>query len=137
MEAGTPGDHRMSMINLLVPKILIHLTSSPVCLSAEVLEITSFPNRNFVVKIRARLQKKCNFQIRLYYNDGHYDYSYQLFNRGTIARWDNKEDFPNLSTFPHHFHTENGTVLESLLSGDPLQDFPVVLREIERIIALF
>lgn len=126
----------MSMINLIVSEILIHLTNSPVCLVAEVLEITPFPNRNFVIKIRARLKKECNLQIRLYYNDGHYDYSYQLYNLGTIARWDNKEDFPHLSTFPHHYHTETGAVLESSLSGDPLQDFPIVLREIERIIAL-
>lgn len=126
----------MSVKNLLVSEILVQLTNSTVCLSAEVLEITSLPNGNFVIKIRARLQKRYQFQVRLYYNNGHYDYSYQLYNHGTIARWDNKEDFPHLPTFPHHFHTETGAVFESLLSGDPLQDFPVVLREVERIITL-
>lgn len=47
-----------------------------------------------------------------------------------------KEDFPHLSSYPHHYHDINGAVLESCLSGDPFQDFPIVLREIERIIAL-
>ena len=126
----------MSIINILISEILVQLTNSPVCFSTEVTEITSFPKGNFVIKVRARLQKKCKFQIRLYYNEGHYDYSYQLYNRGTIARWDNKEDFPNIATFPHHFHTKSGAVLESLLSGDPLRDFPFVLLEIERIITL-
>jgi len=124
------------MMNLLMSEILVQLTNSPACLSAEVLEITSLPNGNFVIKIRARLQKRCNFQVRLYYNNGHYDYSYQLYNQGTIARWDNKEDFPHLPGFPHHFHTENGAVIESSLSGDPLRDFAAVLREVERSIAL-
>lgn len=126
----------MSLMNLLVSEILVQLTNSAACLSAEVLELTTLPNGNFVIKIRARLQKSCYFQVRLYYNNGYHDYSYQLYNQGTIARWDNKEDFPHLPTFPHHFHTETGAVIESLLSGDPLRDFPFVLREVERIIAL-
>ncbi|MDZ7342597.1 MAG: DUF6516 family protein [candidate division KSB1 bacterium] len=126
----------MSLMDRLLSEILVQLTDSPACLSAEVIELTTLPNGNFVIKIRARLKKSCHFQVRLYYSNGHYDYSYQLYNQGTIARWDNKEDFPHLPTFPHHFHTENGAVIESLLSGDPLRDFPVVLREVERIIAL-
>ena len=126
----------MSSLDMLLSKIIIHLNNSPNCLSVEITESTIFPNSNFVIKIRAKLIKKCILQVRIYHNKGHYDYSYQLYNGGTIARWDNKEDFPELSTFPHHFHSKEGIVKESNLQGDPLKDFPLILHEIEKIVAL-
>lgn len=48
-----------------------------------------------------------------------------------LVRWDNKEHFPTLSTYPHHFHSLSGQVLESYLTGLPNEDLPVVLREVE------
>jgi hypothetical protein len=90
----------MSMINLIVSATLIDLISSPVCLAAEVIEITPFPNGNFVIKIRARLKKECNLQIRLYFNDGHYDYSYQLYTHGKMQDGITKKIFLIYLLFP-------------------------------------
>ncbi len=61
-------------------------------------------------------------------------YAYQLFSHsGTLLRWDNAPHHPHLETsFPHHFHDEQGRITPSVLQGDPLQDLPVVLTEIDR-----
>lgn len=48
----------------------------------------------------------------------------------SFLRWDNKEEFRHLATYPHHHHDEQGDVKPSALSGDPLRDIEVVLREV-------
>ena len=42
-------------------------------------------------------------------------------------RWDNKEHFPSIATFPHHFHNHSGLVEGSPLTGDIDHDLPIVL----------
>jgi len=124
----------MPEMNKLLSDVILMLNNSVVCLSSEVRETNIFPDGNFIVKIRAKLRQDCQLQIRFYYNQGHYDYSYQLYEGNMIARWDNAEHFPHLNTFPHHFHSKDGKITESPLSGDPFHDFPIVLREIEQIV---
>lgn len=52
-------------------------------------------------------------------------YSYHWERRaqtGEIFRYDNAPDFPNIKTFPHHFHfkTENN-IIESYIPENPLK----------------
>lgn len=57
--------------------------------------------------------------------------TYQLLRANQpYLRWDNKEHFPDISTFPHHFHAPTGEVQPSPLSGDPIADLPKVLESL-------
>lgn len=47
-----------------------------------------------------------------------------------MLRWDNKEEFPHLSTYPHHHHDEDGHVTESPLTGTPERDIMLALQVI-------
>ena len=42
-------------------------------------------------------------------------------------RWDHKEDFPEIASYPHHFHSTAGEVRASPLTGDVVHDLPIVL----------
>ena len=68
--------------------------------------------------------------MRIYYNHGHIDYAYQLFADVPILRWDNKEEFRHLETYPHHHHDEQGNVTPSHLTGDLLKDIEIVLQDV-------
>jgi hypothetical protein len=104
------------------------LQGSPLCTSVRVVETHQFSDRQFALKVRAELARGGALQVRLYYNDQHIDYAYQLFQADQpVLRWDNKEHFPDLVTQPHHFHAETGSVTDSTLNGDPGHDLPLVL----------
>ncbi len=108
--------------------VITTLQGSPLCSAARVIETHQFSERQFALKARADLVRGGVLQVRLYYNDRHVDYAYQLF-RGDqpVLRWDNKEHFPDISTQPHHFHTHLGSVTDSFLNSDPIHDLPLVL----------
>lgn len=108
------------------------LQGHPLCKSARIVEIRDLSPQQFFFKIRASLGGNRQFQARIYYNKGHVDYAYQLFTDNPILRWDNKEEFPHLSTYPHHHHDAEGHVFPSPLTGNPIQDLRHVLVEIER-----
>lgn len=81
------------------------------------------------MKVRADLTSGHVLQVRLYRNGEHTDYAYQLFQTDTpVLRWDNKEHFPSISSFPHHFHNASGLVEFSPLTGDPAHDLPFLLN---------
>jgi len=63
------------------------------------------------------------------------DYAYQLFTAVPLLRWDNKEEFRHLRTYPHHHHDEQGNVKPSPLAGDPIEDIKVVLQEVSAFLA--
>jgi len=107
----------------------------PLCISARIVELREFTPQQFFFKIRARLARNRRLQARIYYNKGHVDYAYQLFAHYPLLRWDNKEEFPHLSTHPHHHHDAAGDVYPSPLVGDPVQDVNYVLEEIARFLA--
>jgi hypothetical protein len=116
----TPAD----TLNLVITT----LQGSPLCSTARVLETQQFSEQRFALKARADLVRGGVLQVRLYYNDRHVDYAYQLFRADQpLLRWDNKEHFPDLATRPHHFHTAAGSVTDSDLNGDPAHDLPLVL----------
>lgn len=104
------------------------LQTSPLCEYVRIVETHPFSKDQFALKVRARLIEGSMFQVHLYYNQDHIDYAYQLVqNEEPVLRWDNKEHFPTLSSYPHHFHTASGLVEGSPLIGNPIYDLPFVL----------
>ncbi|HRJ40812.1 MAG: hypothetical protein KJZ86_08360 [Caldilineaceae bacterium] len=122
----------MSKLTALADSITRHLQSHSLCSEIRVIETKEFSSDRFRLKIRTYLPKGYNLQISLYVNFGHIDYSYQMFSDRSLLRWDNKEEYRNLNTFPHHHHQIDGSVVSSPLMGIPMQDLPVVLHFIER-----
>lgn len=101
-------------------------------LHVHILSTEQFSITQFAVKVRAELTNDDILQVRIYYNEGHIDYAYQVIRANApLVRWDNKEHFTALSTYPHHFHSQSGQVLESDLTGFPIDDLPAVLHKIE------
>ena len=124
----------MSLASLLATMVAIIQVHS-VCENVSVMETVSFSADPFFIKIRADLTGQYKLQVRVYYNQGHVDYAYQLFAHVPILRWDNKEEFRSLSTYPHHYHDEYGGVKTSPLSGLPDKDLQVVLHEVATFIS--
>ena len=106
------------------------LQAHPLCKDVSVVETKEFSPDQFFFKIRTRLTEEHKLQVRIYYNRGHIDYAYQLFTAVPLLRWDNKEEFQHLKTYPHHHHDEQGNVKPSPLVGDPVRDLQVVLQEV-------
>jgi hypothetical protein len=106
-----------------------------ICQRANVMETKEFSFDQFFFKIRADFTGGNNFQARIYYNQEHIDYAYQLFTHVPLLRRDNKEEFQNLVTYPHHQHDDQGNVKSSSLTGDPVYDIDVVLHEISAFIS--
>lgn len=97
----------------------------------QVLETETFSQDQFAVKVRATLADGSTLQVRLYANQDHIDYAYQLIeNNQPILRWDNKEHFTNINSSPHHFHTSNGEVKASPLNGEIADDLLFVLNHL-------
>ena len=120
----------MTSLPALLGALVAHLQSHPVCERVMVIETKSFSPDQFFFKIRANLIENHKFQVRIYYNHGHIDYAYQLFTNVPLLRWDNKEEFHHLDTYPHHHHDELGNIKPSSLSGNPLTDIEIVLQEV-------
>jgi len=74
------------------------LQAHPLCSHVNVIETQEFSPEQFFFKIRASLPKKYKLQVRVYFNQDHIDYAYQLFTDGPLLRWDNKEEFVHLVT---------------------------------------
>jgi hypothetical protein len=123
----------MSGLSKLLAETVSLLNESGFCDNTQILETSSFSTQQFAFKIRAAIFSILNLQIRVYYNRGHYDYSYQIFDTQPICRWDNAEHFPELTTFPHHFHAIDGKVVESSLIGNPVDDLRYVLSDVRQL----
>ncbi|MFZ1471389.1 MAG: DUF6516 family protein [Anaerolineae bacterium] len=91
-------------------------------------ETKEFAPDQFLFKIRAEFTGKTSLQVRVYYNRGHVDYAYQLFADVPLLRWDNKEEFRSVATYPHHHHDELGNIHASPLVGEPVTDIRIVLE---------
>jgi hypothetical protein len=116
-----------SLLDLVVTTLRTDLR----CESIVDVETHEFSGDQFSIKVRAQVQEGHFFQVYIYYNRGHYDYSYQLFADRPLTRWDNKEDCPGLENFPHHRHLPDATIVASSLRGDPAADLPIVIQEIQ------
>jgi hypothetical protein len=95
-----------------------------------IVETQQFSDVQFAFKVRAELFTGDTLQVRLYCNRSHTDYAYHFIHGDQAFRWDNKEHFSTLATHPHHFHAASGQVEPSPLTGDPVQDLPLVLQAI-------
>lgn len=120
------------MISLpsLLSALVTTLQAHPLCQKVSVIETTEFSNDQFFLKVSTDLIGKYKLQARIYYNRGHVDYAYQLFTDGPLLRWDNKEEFNYLDTYPHHYHDEQGNVYSSPLVGDTIKNIEIVLNEV-------
>jgi hypothetical protein len=123
-----------------LPAILGALTailqSHPLCERTEIVETREFSPDQFYFKVRSELPHGFKFQARVYSNASRVDYAYQLFKEDQpLLRWDNKEEFRSLKTYPHHHHDERGNILPSSLTGNPQADIALVFREIEKFLA--
>jgi hypothetical protein len=108
------------------------LQSHSLCERTAILETREFSPDQYYFKVRTDLPREYRLQVRVYFNQGHVDYAYQLFKEGTpILRWDNKEEFRTLKTYPHHYHDDQGNIQPSPLKGEPQADIALVLRAIE------
>lgn len=119
----------------LLAGLVAILQAHPLCKTVELRETQEFSSDQFFLKIRADLPKENKFQVRVYFNRGHLDYAYQLFRDVPLLRWDNKEEFRFLETYPHHHHDALGVVHPSPLVGDPLKDLGYVLEKVSAFIA--
>ena len=115
-----------SVLGALVTVLQAH----PLCQKVSVTETEEFSADQFFFKVRADLVEERTLQVRIYYNQGHVDYAYQLFTDVPLLRWDNKEEFSHLATYPHHHHDEQGNVKPSPLIGEPTKDIEIVLHEV-------
>ncbi len=120
----------MTSLPSILGAVMAILESQPLCKRVTVVETKAFSPDQFFFKVRAELPEGYKLQARLYYNLGHLDYAYQLFTDVPLLRWDNKEEFHHLETYPHHHHDEQGKVQPSLLTGDVVRDIVVVLQEV-------
>ena len=125
----------MTSLSSFLGTLMATLQSHPICERASVLETKVFSSDQFFLKVRAELTGENKLQLRIYYNQGHIDYAYQLFADVPILRWDNKEEFRHLETYPHHHHDEQGNVKPSRLTGDPLRDIEIVLQDVSRFLS--
>lgn len=127
----------MTILPAMLGVMMAILQAHPLCKRTEILETGEFSTDQFHFKVRSELPREFRLQVRVYFNHGHVDYAFQLFNRGIpVLRWDNKEEFRTLKTFPHHFHDNHGNVLASPLTGNPRDDVVLVLGEIEKFLAI-
>lgn len=94
----------------------------PACKRMGEIETREFAADQFIFKIRAEFAHNTSFQARIYFNRGHIDYAYQLFSDVPLLRWDNKEEFRSIATYPHHYHDATGNITSSPLTGDPTAD---------------
>ena len=105
------------------------LQKSTLVVNVRVLETFQFSESQFAFKVRSELVSGNVLQVRLYRNGEHNDYAFQLFrDDAPLIRWDNKEHFRSISSYPHHFHSISGQVESSSLTGDLTLDLPVVLN---------
>ena len=123
----------MKSLPALLGALTAILQSHHLCERTTIVETREFSSDRFYFKVRAELPRGYRIQARVYSNLDHIDYAYQLFKEeAPILRWDNKEEFRTLKTYPHHHHDDRGNIQTSPLAGDPLADMVVVLREVEK-----
>lgn len=86
---------------------------------------------NLMTKWRIQLQG--GYVLDIYFNAGNGRYSYTLSQgESRVLGWDNAPHHRSQPNFPHHFHNEDGSVIPSMLNGDPENDLEIVRVEIER-----
>ncbi len=123
----------MTTLAELLSYVVTALQESDSCREVRVVETHSFSARQFAFKVRAAMITGETLQVRIYHNGSYIDYSYQLLRDSEhIMRWDNKEHFPAIDSYPHHIHTITGEVIASTLTGELEHDLSFVLSTLSR-----
>lgn len=117
----------------LLDELLLLMRSTSEIKNIQVLENISVDDETFTFKVRATLEPEF-FQIRLLADKDFTRYSFQLYSDKPLLRWDNTPHYPNLDNYPHHFHDENDNVSHSMLTGNLLTDYNIVIDEIRKFI---
>ena len=85
-----------------------------------------------IYKVRCNLiPSRYKLEIRFLRTEKEILYSYQLFTDQPIIRWDNAPHYPKIKTYPHHFHTKDGNIVESKLKGNVIEDIHEILSTIK------
>ncbi len=120
------------MINF--DKILKALANNPLVSQISELFIDEAGNRS-IYRIKCNLTpKKFNLSIKIIIVGPDTIYSYQLFSSEPLIRWDNAPHYPDVQSFPHHFHSGSEEVKESKLTGNIEKDIIIVLTHIKHYI---
>jgi hypothetical protein len=108
----------MSLLTLF--EVARKLLLSPLVLDIDVLG----------TKVRAHLPK--GYTLDIYFNATLQKYSYTVIKRNKrIIGWDNAPHHKQVKTYPHHFHTRDGQITQSLMKGKPIEDIPLILKELK------
>ena len=127
----------MTSLPSLLGALSAALQAHPLCKRGAAIETREFAADQFIFKIRAEFTHKTSFQARIYFNRGHIDYAYQLFADVPLLRWDNKEEFHSILTYPHHHHDAQGNIAPSPLTGDPIVDIQTVLVTVSQFLSTY
>jgi hypothetical protein len=115
-------------------RIISHLKSNPLISSLKIVDIDEVFTRS-VLRVRCSLLPSSHhLDVRLIQTENETIYSYQLYTDYPIVRWDNAPHFPEIVTFPHHFHNIKGEVEASPLQGSIFEDLDDVLENIKSIL---
>ncbi len=114
-----------------IDEILQYLESKDII--SQIIEVITdeTANRGYY-KIQYKLTPSdYKLQIKWIVTPKNFIYSYQLFTETHLLRWDNSPHFPDITTFPHHFHDINENIKQSVISGNNIKtDLDIVLRDI-------
>ncbi len=113
--------------------IIVSTLESTYFTNTTIEEIHEFSTDKFFIKVRTSLNQNIKLQVRVYKNKNHIDYSYQIFDLVPIMRWDNAEHYMEIPSSPHHFHNQDGDVVESPLTGNPEEDLLIVTQIIKNL----
>src|SRR4030066_459639 len=82
-------------------------------------------------KVRAHLPS--GYTLDVYYNATLQKYSYTIVKHDRrVIVWDNAPHHKHVASYPHHFHTQDGKVVQSKLRGNPTEDVALILRETKK-----
>jgi len=82
-------------------------------------------------KVRAHIIQ--GYMLDIYYNQTTQKYSYTVFKKGRrVLGWDNAKHHTELETYPHHYHSPSGEIVNSQLRGMPINDLKIVMDVIAR-----
>jgi hypothetical protein len=113
-------------------EIIEHLKNKRIISSVKVVSVDDSIQRS-ICRLRCNLlPSRFKLDIRLIQTEIEIIYSYQLFHKRPILRWNNAPHFPDIATFPHHCHNQKGEIGKSNLIGYVLADIDLVLKEIKK-----
>jgi len=117
-----------------IDKIISILRESAIVSNFEIITFDEIAEKS-IYKIRCNLiPYKYKLDIRFVKTERDFLYSYQFFIDRPIIRWDNAPHYPDIKTYPHHFHNKEGNVIESDLEGVPTEDLQLVLFAIRKMV---